>query len=119
MPSSALTSDDFPEALGPMMPSAWPASSVKLMPWTTVRFDPGGTTAILSADRFAAGFGNWRTSSVPGTSLNRPLSRCQPWRAATNPFQLAIAVSAGASALPLMMELAMMMPAVACCSMTR
>ena len=57
-PSSALTSEDLPAALGPTIPSAEPASRLKLTPCTTVRFEPGGTTATFSTDRLADGFGS-------------------------------------------------------------
>ena len=57
-PSKALTSEDLPEPLGPTIPSADPASRLKLMPCTTVFFEPGGTTAMFSTDKLADGFGS-------------------------------------------------------------
>ena len=48
-----------------------------------------------------------------GIRASRPERRCQLWRAATKPFQLAMVISAGASARETRMELAMMTPAVA------
>jgi hypothetical protein len=48
-----------------------------------------------------------------GSKINSSVSRRQLCRAATNPFQLAIASSTGASARAVKIELAMMIPAVA------
>ena len=51
--------------------------------------------------------------------LQQLVRRCQLWRAATKPFQCAMARSTGASARALRIEPAMMMPAVASWWITR
>ena len=43
-PTMARASEDFPDALGPITPSPWPALSWKATPWTTSRLVPGGLT---------------------------------------------------------------------------
>ena len=52
-------------------------------------------------------------SPAAGICCSSLLRRCQLWRAATKPFQWAMARSTGASARALRIEPAMMMPAVA------
>ena len=52
--------------------------------------------------------------SDAGIAANNVSSLCQLWRALRKPFQCAMASSIGASARDVRIELAMMMPGVAC-----
>jgi hypothetical protein len=113
------TSDDLPEALDPTTPTALPAFSVKLTPCTTSFCAPGGATPNVSTVNACAGAGSSIRAAAAGIAANSWPSRCQLWRAATKPFQLAIARSIGAKARPARIEPAIMMPAVASCWMTR
>jgi hypothetical protein len=63
--------------------------------------------------------GNASGCSRLGRSLSNWSSRSPDWRAATKPFQFAIATSTGASARAVRIEPAMMMPPVASWLMTR
>ncbi len=67
----------------------------------------------VSTERRLDGVCNKVCAGCAGMVSNSRLRRCQLCRAATNPFQCAIARSTGASARALRMEPAMMMPAVA------
>ena len=49
-PTSARTSDDLPEPLGPMTPTPLPASTAKLTSCTMTRWSPGGTMLTASTD---------------------------------------------------------------------
>src|SRR5262245_62100964 len=71
------------------------------------------TTALL------LGEGNGIVEECEGTNTNRSLRRFQLCRAATNPFQLAIAWSTGARARPARIEPAIIIPALACCWRTK
>jgi hypothetical protein len=111
-PTSMRASDDLPEAVGPMMPSAFPPVSVKFTSWQTIFCSPGGVTAAFCTttdfEGGCNGIGSLRGASWPS---NRD-SRCQLCRAPMKPRQLAIARSTGASARPPKIEPAMMMPGV-------
>jgi hypothetical protein len=52
--------------------------------------------------------------SLAGPAASRSRNLRQLWRAATNPFQFAIASSTGASARAVRIELAMIAPALTC-----
>ena len=67
----------------------------------------------LSTDSRLDGFCSKVGAVCAGSDSSSRLRRCQLWRAATKPFQCAIARSTGASARALRIEPAMMMPAVA------
>ena len=118
-PTSMRASDDFPDALGPMMPRPLPALSAKATSCTTGLRLPGGTALAASTDRLARGRGNASGALRAGIATRSSFNRRQAWRAATKPFQLAIATSTGARAREVRIELAMMMPAEACCCNTR
>jgi len=74
---------------------------------------------IPSARNSRSGLGSAMIAPVSGISANSSTSRPQLCRAIRNGFQLAIARSTGASARPIMMELAIMTPALTSCRMTR
>src|SRR5690349_17392333 len=92
-PTSARTSEDLPEALGPITPSALPAFRVKLTPWIISCDLPGGPleTASTASSLEGAGRASGETASGRRASVCRSLF--QDCCAATNPFQLAIACS--------------------------
>ena len=117
-PTRPRTSDDLPDPLGPMMPTPWPASTTNATSCTTIFCWPGGAMASVSTCSLFAGGSSWVTWACAGTAANMRLSRCQLWRAPTKFFQCAIARSTGASARALRIELAMIMPPVACWLMT-
>ena len=102
-----------------MTPSPLPALSEKATSCTTKRWAPGGVALTPSTERVARGRGSAIGASRVGQRRQELGKRFQLWRAATKPRQLAIASSTGASAREARIELAMMMPAVACCSITR
>src|SRR5262245_5942639 len=104
-PTIARTRDDLPEPLGPAIASALPALSLKLAPRTTGLWAPGGVTLNPSIASTWAGAGSSSRAAGAGIAENRSSSRRQPWRAATKPFQLAIATSIGAKARPVRIEL--------------
>lgn len=74
---------------------------------------------MVSTCSVLTGAGKVTLVAASGNADNSCFRRAQPCRAATKPFQCAIASSIGASALPIMIELAIMMPPVASCLMTR
>ncbi len=114
-PTIARTSDDLPEALGPMTPTPWPALSWKATPCTTRR---------LVARRADAHRLDRQRLLRPGSSMRGVLGRHRAEQAVQPPpalarrrrsrCQCAMATSTGASARAVRIELAMMMPAVAC-----
>ncbi len=110
MPASARASEDLPEPLGPMTPSAIPALSVKPTSCSATAWLPGGATlsAVTRSDWRGAGSGT-RDGSA-GDTASAPASRRQLCRAATKVRQLAIACSIGASARDVMMVAAMITP---------
>ena len=116
-----LASDDLPLPLGPISPVMEPGWSVKLTPRTTGTSAPGGTAVTFSASILPAGRGN----SVPGPSSSPPkfsssaLTRRQACLAPTNPRQAPMPCSIGASARPMMMEPAIIMPGVRSPASTR
>ena len=89
------------------------------MSCTTEAFAPGGATLNASSESACAGGGSSSRAAEGGRAASNSSSRRQPCRADTKPFQLAMARSIGASARPDRIELAMMIPAVASCSITR
>ena len=113
--SSILTS----RALAPITPSPSPALSEKLASCRTKRCRPGGIALAPSTESETLGRGSAKGCACSGNAAKSSRSRFQLWRAATKPRQLAIASSTGASAREVRIELAMITPAVACCSITR
>ena len=101
------------------MPSPWPLASVKLTSCTTSFCSPGGAALAASTDRLAVGAGSGIGWYCAGRSASSFFSRCQLWRAATKPRQLAMARSTGASARAVRIDPAMMMPGVASWRITR
>ena len=118
-PTMARTSDDLPDALGPTMPSPWPGFSAKEASCTTTCCSPGGATVMTSTARALHGGGSGVFSSSAGSCAQCCCRRFQPCRAATMPFQWAMASSTGASARDVRIAPAMMIPALASCSITR
>ena len=112
-PTSARASEVLPDPLGPITPSALPATSVKLTSCRAAAPIPGGTTVIDVSRRLRAGGGNAIHSCSVGTAIKASDKRRQLWRAVTNAFQFAIASSTGASARADRMVAASMTPAVA------
>jgi hypothetical protein len=106
--------DDFPDALGPITPSALPRWSLSESSRTTVLCSPGGITLALSTTSVLCGASRGIGSLSAGILASNSRSRPQLCRAATQLRQCAIAMSTGASARALSMEPAMMMPAEAC-----
>src|SRR5580704_7704742 len=54
-PTSRRASDDFPDAVGPITPSALPAVSEKFTSWHTSFCSPGGATAAFCTTSVFAG----------------------------------------------------------------
>jgi len=75
MPVSARTSVVLPPALGPMMPSAWPASSSKATSLSTTCPVPGTATVIFSTERRAVGSGSRIGSSAEASAMTVSRSR--------------------------------------------
>ena len=94
------------------MPTAWPARSAKRMLATTGFVPPGTTTATFSTSRLRVGRGSAVTSRFVAARVSTSDSRVMLWRAPMKARQLAMAVSIGASARPIMIEAATMAPAV-------
>ena len=96
---ASLVSEGLKEALepalGPTTPTALPAFSVKLTSCTTSFCSPGGATPNASAVNVCVGAGSSSRGAAAGIAANSWPSRCQLWRAATKPFQLAMARSSG------------------------
>ena len=61
--------DDFPDALGPIIPSAWPRFKTKLTSSTTMRVDAGGTAVTFSTESVPCGGGNAMVLSSAGSVL--------------------------------------------------
>ncbi len=112
-PTSARASDDLPEPLGPMTPSADPAASLKVTPCSTAELLPGGAmlSAVTRSD--CEGRGSSVCSCSTGALLSASESMRQACRADTKERQLAIASSTGASAREVRMLAASMTPALA------
>ena len=106
-------SDDFPDAVGPITPSALPAASEKFTSWHTIFCSPGGATAAFCTTSVFAGgcsgIGSLRARQVARAAATAAASFAAR---ATKPRQLAMARSTGASARPPRIEPAMMMPGV-------
>src|SRR5690242_16545690 len=81
-PTSARASDDLPEPLGPMMPSAVPAEMAKLASATAGEDAPGGETLAFSTERLVEGLGKESCRDCVGNSSSTWLSRLAPCRAA-------------------------------------
>ena len=113
-PTSMRASDDLPDAVGPITPSALPPVSEKLTSWQTMVGPPGTATAAPCTTSVRAGGCNGIGAFCTGRCASKFASRAQLCRAATKPRQLAIARSTGASARPPRIEPAMMMPGVDC-----
>ena len=119
MPTRARTSEVLPAPLGPMMPSASPVLSANRTLATTGFVPPGATTVTCSTSRLRAGCGSAVASRFGAARVSVSDSRVMLWRAAMKARQLAMAVSIGASARPIMIEAAIMAPAVSSCRITR
>src|ERR1700752_1461314 len=92
----------LPEPLGPITPSTSPAERRKLTLARIAVVVFGAATVTFSTERLSEGFGR---SVRPRSAGRRPSvadRRLMLSRAAINPRQLAIAVSIGASARPIM-----------------
>src|ERR1700758_3073676 len=113
-PTNIRASDDFPEALGPMTPRPFPLCNFRDKLSMTGFCAPGGTTVAFSTARTSLGGCNGTGSMSGGSVANNRLSRSQLCRAEAQPLQWAIAISIGANARALRIELAMMIPADAC-----
>src|ERR1700735_3906895 len=72
-PTSARTSEDLPDPLGPMMPRPLPASSAKVTSWTMIFWSPGGTMATASTDRRFEGFCNNVGVAPGGRGFQQPV----------------------------------------------
>ena len=121
MPTSAFESEVLPDALAPSSASPVPAFSEKETFCTIGLSVPGAATAELlhrTARGRAAAASPAARRPVPST-LQISRSRAMPWRAATSCFQLPSATSTGASARPIMIEEAIMMPPDALSATTR
>ena len=73
---------------------------------------PGAATVSWSTSRLRTGFGNSVTTRSGPIRASTCDNRRMLWRAEMNERQLAITVSIGASARPIMMDAAIMAPAV-------
>ena len=120
MPTRAFDSEVLPDALAPSSASPMPAFSVKEMFWTIGLSVPGAATASSCTESSRQGRGSI-TGGAGGfaVALQMSRSRVMPWRAATSCFQLPSATSTGASARPIMIEEAIMMPPEALSATTR
>jgi hypothetical protein len=119
IPTSVRTSEVLPAPLGPMMPTASPALRAKRAPVTIGVVPPGAATVTCSTSRLRAGFGSAVAARRGAARVSASDSRVIPWRAATKARQLAIAVSIGASARPIMIEAATIAPALSSWRSTR
>ena len=97
-----------------------PAESANDTSETIKCWVPGADTARLCTDKCCCGRGS-RTGGVAGTAVacKIPRSRAMPWRAATSCFQVPKATSMGASARPITIEEAIMIPPEACSIRTK
>ncbi len=111
-PTSMRASEDFPDAVGPITPSALPAVNVKLMSWETILGWPGGATAAFCTTSVRDGGLSGIGAASGGRCPSNLDKRCQLCRAPTKPRQLAMAISTGAKARAPRIEPAMMMPGV-------
>ena len=118
-PTSARARLDLPAALGPMIPRALPFSSRNVTSCTTAVRPPGGAKLKPSTAKLRPGFGSAVWSTEIGMRFSVSVMRAQLCRNATNPRQLAMQRSTGASARAEMIDPAIMMPAVACWWITR
>ena len=86
----------------------------------TMRSLPGTVTVRSSTESIWRGRGS-ATAGAAGAAVAFKTARRRliPWRAATSCFQLDSAISIGASARPIMIDEAIMMPPEACSMMTR
>ena len=80
---------------------------------------PGAATVTLSTERLSVGFGRSVTPRSAGIRARIADRRWTLSRAATKPRQFPIATSIGASARPIMIEAAIIAPAVISCRITR
>src|SRR5262245_54189237 len=104
-------SELLPEPLGPITPSTSPAVRRKLTLVRIAVLGFGAATVTFSTERLPVGFGRSVTPRSAGKRARVSDKRLMLSRAATNPRQLAIAVSIGASARPIMIEAAIIAPA--------
>ena len=119
MPTSTRTSDVLPDPLGPMTPSTSPAVSRKRTLPTIARWPSGGTTTTSSTSKRRCGGGSSVRSRSAPTRAKTSDRRRMLSRAAMKPRQFAIAVSIGASARAIMIEAAIIAPAVSSPRITR
>src|SRR6185436_4621004 len=73
-PTRARASDDLPEALGPMMPSAVPPDTAKLTSEITGERAPGGQTVAFSIEMSEDGFGRGSCRDWVGMFSSNKLS---------------------------------------------
>src|SRR5205085_11361220 len=120
MPTSAFDSDGLPEALAPSSANPMPGLSENETLDTIGVSVPGATTERSCTESSRHGRGN-ATGGAGGFAVTLQISRRRmiPCRAATSCFQLPKATSTGASARPIMIEEAIMMPPDALSATTR
>ena len=113
-PTISFASVDFPEALAPMIPTIEPGSTEKDIPFIVGLLLPYGVKNTLSKSTEPLGVGNVIDCSLLGASNNSVCSLLYDILADNNIFQVLIAASNGARALPIRMDDAIIPPAVLC-----
>jgi hypothetical protein len=94
--------------------------SENVTPDTIGMSNPGAATARFCTDNSRQGRGNMTGGAGGGAvALQMSRRRVRPWRAAASCFQVPSAISTGASARPIRIEDAIMMPPDALSAMTR
>src|SRR4249919_2314509 len=114
IPTMAFASEDLPEPLAPTSARPAPAVRPKETLRTIKRLDPGGATVSFCTHRCLAGEGRV-TAGADGEAIvqNVSLSLLTASRAETSCFQVPRTISIGASARPIMIEDAIMIPPLA------
>ena len=112
MPARVRASVDLPEAEGPMTPSAWPGSSLRLTLRRLGRCWSGGTTVTPVSWSCARGVGSAIGGFDDWDLASEVLSAAQPERARDRIGQPPISCSIGASARPSRIEPAIIEPGV-------
>ena len=110
MPIRARARVDLPEALGPMMPTTWPAGTEKLIPLIIGVLPPGALTIRFSTNTWPSGAGKDMRSGSDCCLSRISFKRAYCERALMNPFQLPMIKSSGASARPSKTEPAITKP---------
>src|SRR5262245_8366444 len=115
-----LASDDFPEPLAPSKARPLPAGRENEISRAITRLEPGGTTATCWTQRLLAGERSVTAGAggegMPFSVVSRRLTAS---RAAMSCFQVPRTISIGASARPMMIDEAIMMPPLALSPTTR